>query len=154
MTSAARLFRTLACAGLLIGRLAAEAPTDVDPDALYRERENLSSARRAADLWAERSTIDFEAAWKLTRACYWLGTRQVGEERRRALQRGVNAGESAIRLAGDRPEGHFWLAANMGRLAESFGVVQALKYRGRIKEEIERVLSIDPAWLEIGRAHV
>ena len=147
MTSAARLFRTLACAGLLIGPLTAEAPTDVDPDALYRERENLSSARRAADLWAQRSTIDFEAAWKLTRACYWLGTRQVGEERRRALQRGVNAGESAIRLAGDRPEGHFWLAANMGRLAESFGVVQALKYRGRIKEEIERVLSIDPAWL-------
>src|SRR5207244_2201475 len=43
-------------------------------------------------------------------------------------------------------EGHFWLAANMGALAESFGLMQALKYRGRIKDELERVNAIDPAW--------
>lgn len=43
----------------------------------------------------------------------------------------MNAGESAIRLASDRREGRFWLAANMGRLAESFGIVQA---EGRTEE--------------------
>jgi hypothetical protein len=56
------------------------------------------------------------------------------------------AGESAVRLENDRPEGHFWLAADMGRLAESFGLRSALKYRGRIKDELERVLLINPAW--------
>jgi hypothetical protein len=34
----------------------------------------------------------------------------------------------------------------MGRLAESFGLMSALKYRGRIKDELERVLLINPAW--------
>jgi hypothetical protein len=34
----------------------------------------------------------------------------------------------------------------MGALAESFGLSQGLKYRGRIKDELERVLAIDPAW--------
>jgi hypothetical protein len=58
----------------------------------------------------------------------------------------VNAGETATRLASTRPEGHFWLAANMGRLAESFGLMQALKYRGRIKDELEKVLAVDPSW--------
>jgi tetratricopeptide (TPR) repeat protein len=145
VNSPIRLFRALVFAGLIVGPLG-QTRTNVDPDELYRQREALSSAARAADLWAQRSIIDFEAAWKLARACYWLGTRQAEQNRRSSLERGVNAGESAIRLASDRPEGHFWLAANMGRLAESFGIVQALKYHGRIKDELERVLLIDPAW--------
>ena len=38
------------------------------------------------------------------------------------LERGITAGEAAIRLGPDRPEGHYWLAADMGALAESFGL--------------------------------
>jgi tetratricopeptide (TPR) repeat protein len=141
-----RLFLAVALASSIVGELAAQTRADLDPDELYRQREHLASAARAADLWAARSATDFEAAWKLARACYWLGTHQPEETRRGALERGTNAGETAIRLADDRPEGHFWLAANMGRLAESYGLVQALKYRGRIRDELERVLTIDAAW--------
>ena len=141
-----RLFRAVALASSVLGGLAAQTRTDVDPDELYRQREQLASAARAADLWAARSSTDFEAAWKLARACYWLGTHLPEENRRAALERGTSAGEIAIRLADVRPEGHFWLAANMGRLAESYGLVQALKYRGRIRDELERVLTIDSAW--------
>jgi hypothetical protein len=140
------LIRALRCAGLIVGALTAQIRTTVDPDELYRQREDLSSAARAADLWEQRSSIDVEAAWKLARACYWLGTHQADQNGRRALERGVGAGESAIRLASNRAEGHFWLAANMGRLAESFGIVQALRYRGRIREELERVRLIDSTW--------
>lgn len=43
------------------------------------------------------------------------------------------------------PEGHFWLAANMGTLAESFGLRAGLRYRGAVKRELEMVLSIDPS---------
>ena len=66
--------------------------------------------------------------------------------RRTALERGVVAGDDAIRLDSNQPEGHFWLAADMGELAESFGLLPALRYRGRIKDELERVRAIDPAW--------
>ena len=130
----------------MVGRLTAQSGSSGDPDELYRRRENLASAARAADLWAQRSTTDFGAAWKLARACYWLGTHEPEQNRRGTLERGVRAGENAIRLASKRPEGHFWLAANMGRLAESFGILQGLKYRGPIKDELERVLKTDPAW--------
>jgi len=122
------------------------APAPDDPDALYRDRENPASAERAADLWATRADTDFESAWKLARACYWLGTHGPKDARRDALERGVKAGESAVRLAPDRPDGHFWLAADMGALAESFGLRQGLKYRGRIKSELERVIAIAPGW--------
>jgi hypothetical protein len=119
-----------------------------DPDALYRQRADLAQAARAADLWVARAAggTDFEAAWKLARACYWIGTHGASDGRRRALERGVAAGEQAARLEPTRPEGHFWQAANMGALAESFGMMQGLRYRGRIKASLERVLAIDPAW--------
>jgi tetratricopeptide (TPR) repeat protein len=124
---------------------AAPANAD-DPDQLYRRRDDLASAMRAADLWETHSTADFEAAWKLSRICYWLGTHAPQPARRKALERGINAGETAIRLAFNLPEGHFWLAANMGALADSFGIMAGLKYRGRIKSELERVLAINPGW--------
>lgn len=119
-----------------------------DPDALYREREHLPAARQSRDLWQSRLArgADFEAAWKLARVCYWLGTHLPERERRAALDRGVTAGLQAAALSPTRPEGHFWMAANMGALAESFGLMQGLKYRGRIKDALERVLALDRGW--------
>jgi tetratricopeptide (TPR) repeat protein len=117
---------------------------DLTPDELYRRRDTAGNAQRAADIWAARS--GFEASWKLARTCYWLGTRGPEAGRRAALDRGVKAGEQAIALDATRPEGHFWTAANMGRLAESHGLMQGLKYRGRVKAELERVVALDRAW--------
>ncbi len=135
------------------------APDQTAPDArrenaddLYRQREDLPSARRAADIWTQTSSSDYESAWKLARASYWLGGHEPEGDRRAALERGVTAGESAIKLSPDRPEGHYWLAADMGMLAEAFGMSQGMKYRSRIKSELERVLAIDPVWEQASAA--
>ena len=56
------------------------------------------------------------------------------------------AGQTAATLEANRPEGHFWAAANMGALAESYGLRQGIKYRGPIKDALETVLKIDPAF--------
>jgi hypothetical protein len=119
-----------------------------DPDELYKQRENMASATRAADLYAERAASgqDFEASWKLARVSYWIGMHGADADRRKSLDRGVKAGEQAAALEPAKPEGHFWMAANMGRLAESYGLSQGLKYRGRVKDELERVLAIDEGW--------
>ena len=106
-------------------------------------------AARAADAWAARlaaSPSDFEAAWKLSRARYYIGTNGAVAGRRAALDAGMEAARKAIALQGSRPEGHFWLAANMGALAESFGMSQGLKYRKAIKAELEEVLRLDAAY--------
>jgi tetratricopeptide (TPR) repeat protein len=122
-----------------------------DPDALYAQRDNLASARAAEHIWADRLTRDpkdFESAWKLARARYWLGGHAPEQERKSLFEGGIAAGRSAIALAPNKPEGHFWVAANMGALAESFGARQGLKYRGDIKNELETVLRLDPAFQE------
>ena len=109
----------------------------------------LQSAREAADIWQSRlqqNAKDFESAWKLARARYWLGGHAPDDQRRAFLDQGIAAARAAIALEPEKPEGHFWLAANMGALAESFGVRRGLKYRGDIKSELLTVLRLDPAF--------
>jgi len=65
---------------------------------------------------------------------------------RAVYEDGIAAGRAAVAAEPNRPEGHFWIAANMGAMAESFGLRQGIKYRGAIKEELEAVLRIDPAF--------
>jgi len=123
-----------------------------DPDALYKDRETLASARRATDIWAVRlqaNPKDFDSAWKLAQGRYWLGTNGLPEpERKGALESGIAAARAAIALNAARPEGHFWLAANMGALAESFGIRQGIKYRGQIRDALETTLKLNPAFLD------
>jgi hypothetical protein len=130
--------------------VAAQSPAPGgDPEALYRDRANLASARRTAEIWDARLKTEpsnFEAAWKLARVMYWLGTHDTESARRSDLERGVEAGRTASVLDPKRPEGFFWMAADMGALAESFGLRQGLKYRGDIKDALETVLSLDPAF--------
>lgn len=151
-------------------RIALQVPAD-DADALYQDREKLASARKAADIWASRLKADpkdFESAWKLSKARYWLGTNGLpegdpstprsgslgpaagrsGQERKAALEAGIAAARAAIAVSASRPEGHFWLAANMGALAESFGLRQGIRYRGQIKDALLTTLKIDPAFLQ------
>jgi tetratricopeptide (TPR) repeat protein len=120
-----------------------------DPDALYAAREDLASARQAAAIWAERlarDPRDFESAWKLARARYWMGGHAPDDERKTLLEDGISAGRAAAAISPNRPEGHFWIAANMGALAESFGLRQGLKYRGAIRDALLIVLKLDPAF--------
>ena len=143
------------------GSIAAVAAADGPPsrlqrfgeaDALYADRANLASARRAAEIWRPASAGSgpdaFEASWKLARADYWLGGHVPQSESRAIYEEGIAAGKRAIALQGNRPEGHFWVAANMGAMAESFGLRQGIKYRKPVKEALETVLRLDPAFMQ------
>jgi tetratricopeptide (TPR) repeat protein len=140
--TAGRLARLGATPGFHHGLLAAQSP-----DALYADRANVDSARRAAVLWSAALAADgrnIDAAWKLARADYWLGGHAPDAERRGFLEDGIAAARKAVAIDANRPEGHFWIAANMGALAESFGLRAGLKYRKPIRQELETVLRLDP----------
>lgn len=125
----------------------------VDPDRLYEAREDVTSALAAADAWSARLASDatnYEAAWKLARGAYWLGSHVPAGERRKHYERGLEAGRRAVALEPARPEGRFWMAATMGAMAESFGLRAGIRYRGPVKREFEAVLKIDPAYSDGG----
>ncbi len=141
----------LACIVLLSGVLAIRPSTAAQqtPDALYADRESLESAMLAAEAWERRledDPLDFDAAWKLSRARYWLGGHVTRADRTSQYEAGIAVARRAALMESARPEGHFWMAANMGALAESSGLRAGLRYRGDIKERLETVLSLDPGY--------
>jgi len=149
MMSCIFVFYLLLFGGPALAPVSAHQAAVSDPDALYASRDDLAKARAAAATWDDRlqkKPKDFDAAWKLARARYWLGGRAPEAERKGFLEGGIAAGRSAVAIEPNRPEGHFWIAANMGALAESFGMRQGLKYRGDIKDELLTVLKLDPGF--------
>jgi tetratricopeptide (TPR) repeat protein len=136
---------------LYICAAGAQATDALEADRLYADRANLASAQRVADIWStilSREPRSFEAAWKIARVDYWLGGHGTESERRAHLEAGIIAGRKASEIEPKKPEGHFWTAADMGALAESFGRRQGLKYRKPIKEALETVLRLDPAFMD------
>lgn len=124
-----------------------------EADAAYAARESPDRVQRAVDIWttrADASPPDIEAMWKLARARYWLGTNGPGDAstKKQHLEAGVAMARRLITHAPARPEGHFWLAANMGALAEAHGLRAGIRYRGAIKDALETVLAIDPGYLQ------
>ena len=141
----------LVAALLLIATAAYPQESTPDPDRLYADRQRLPSALEAVMIWEARlakDPRDFESAWKLARGCYWLGGHVPEDERRKQLERGIDAAMTAVALQPNRPEGHFWLAADMGAMAEGFGLRQGIKYRSPIRQELETVLMIDAGYLQ------
>lgn len=129
---------------------ASTAWATADPDALYSGRADIVKAKQAAEIWSRRSADgkDYDAAWKLARAAYYLGTQGPKNEQDYQLDRGVAAGRQAATLDPKQPEGHFWYAANMGERAQRGSLFTGLKYKSTIKTELESVIAIQAGWLD------
>jgi tetratricopeptide (TPR) repeat protein len=129
--------------------MAVPAASD-EADRLYARRTDLASARRAIEMWTallRTNPADYDASWKIARADYWVGRHVAEKEQLDILEEGIAHGRRAASLAPPRPEGHFWLAANMGAAAE-LSQRAGFRYRKAIKEELETVLRLDPAFLQ------
>jgi len=137
---------------VLAALLSPLAAAGQDADALYANRAHLSDAERAASIWQsrlDRNAADFEAAWKRARAGYWIGGHEKDQAAKdQAYELAMAAARAAIAARPNSPEGHFWLAANMGGYAEDHGIRGGLKYRGAIRESLEKTLALDPGFLQ------
>src|SRR5260221_14023857 len=75
-----------------IPALIAQSP---EAERLFANRGNLASARRAAEIWSSALAGDprnFDAAWRLARADYWLGGHGPEAERRGYFHTRLEAG--------------------------------------------------------------
>jgi tetratricopeptide (TPR) repeat protein len=125
-----------------------QAASRTEADALFLKREDPAAARQAAELWTgilRSNPRDFEAAWKLARAGYWLGDHAPEAQRGRQYEMGMEAAWAAIAVEPRRPEGYFWLGSNMGGRAE-VSTLAAIRYRKPIREQFEKVIELEPGF--------
>jgi tetratricopeptide (TPR) repeat protein len=149
--------------GIDHGDAAAAAASIAEADELYEGREDMQKARVAVTTLRQARTADYgnyEAAWKLARAAFYVGDHtDVDSERDDMFREGTDAGKAAVQLQPNMPEGHFWLGANYGGAAAHSTIANLSSFRD-IKGEMEAVLRLDEsfqgysAYLALGRLYL
>jgi len=134
-----------------------------EAEPLYDARADMARARVAVAALRQGRAADYgnyEVAWKLARAAYYVGDHTDNDDERDDMFReGVNSGMAAVKLQPDKPEGHFWLGANYGGTA-AHSTLAGLASVQDIKREMEAVLKIDEgfqagsAYLGLGRLYL
>ena len=115
-------------------------------DRLFSYGENAASDREALAVLEEAvksSPNDFNILWRAARAAYHAGNDD----------KAISFAQSAIRADSSKPDGHFWLAAGYGGIAEKRGMFNALTLLGKIRSGMETVIRISPGY-EHGNAYL
>ena len=119
-------------------------------DALFREREDLAKLREAVkqlDAVRNPDARNYEVEWKFAKYNFFLGKHAIDEkEKEKAFEDGKTAGRIASRMEPNKPDGFFWFAANLGELSKLSPVTVGIKSVDDIKEAMNKVIEIDPAY--------
>ncbi|HEX8140126.1 MAG TPA: tetratricopeptide repeat protein [Pyrinomonadaceae bacterium] len=118
-------------------------------DKLYAQREDLARLREGLALLRRARTADpnnYDVAWRIAQFDYYLGAHTTErEERDKAFEEGIEAGKRAVALQDNRPEGHFWLGANHGGVAQT-SLLGGLAEIDDIREQMQAVLKVDEGY--------
>lgn len=124
-------------------------------DSLLAQARYLYENRHLADSYFEQSKEQLEkillldqsneeALWRLAEIYFCLGNQtNTKSEKTRYFERGKALAETLINFNDKNPWGHFWFAANYGKLCEQKGIFQALSGIEKVKAELNRVLELD-----------
>ena len=119
-------------------------------DQLYAERADVTKAKAALAKLEEALGAKedaFSVYWRMSRLSYWIGDHTPDNGAKKLIfQQGIEYAKKAIEIGPDKVEGHFWLGVNYGVYGEAKGVLKSLSLVKPIKEEMRRVLAIDPAY--------
>jgi tetratricopeptide (TPR) repeat protein len=120
-----------------------------EAETFYDGREDLSKARAAVAALRQAQTADYgnyEAAWKLARASFYVAEHtDVDSEREEMYREGIDSGKTAVQLQPNKPDGHFWLGANYGGSAAHSTLANLSSFQD-IKGELETVLKLDESY--------
>lgn len=126
-------------------------------DELYARRGEPDRVREAVALLRRARTYDersYDALWRLAKFSHHLGeTLTDAGARDAAYSEGVAAGHAAVQLESERPEGHYWLGANLAGRTELQGVIGGLAAVGDVRREMEAVIRADEGF-ERGGAYM
>jgi tetratricopeptide (TPR) repeat protein len=119
-----------------------------ESESLFKQREDLEKLRLAIKSLAavrDPDNRNYQVEWTFAKYNYFLGKYSKSEEEgEKALEAGRDAGKIASRVDPQKPDGHFWYAANLGELAKRSPITVGLTSVDDIKASMSKVIELQP----------
>lgn len=119
-----------------------------DSDNLFKQRDDLNKLRAAIKTIAtvrDPDNRNYQVEWTFAKYNYFLGKFSPNEDEAEAsLEQGRDAGKIASRVDPQKPDGHFWYAANLGELSKRSPITVGLAAVDDIKEAMNKVIELQP----------
>lgn len=115
---------------------------------LARNRTDMALYREAIQCYEQSFAAAplEDTAVLLGKSYYWLGSHSAEDVQTALFQKGIDWSKKAIELNSKSAGGYFWLGVNNGKYGESRGILKSLFLVGPIKEAMQQVIAIDPAY--------
>lgn len=140
---------------LVFGRASLASPAGLaqlmaQAEADYQSRSDLARAAMAVDKYRRIIKLnpdDEKASLRLLRLLIWLGACKEDldlDEAQEYYQQAITEGERAVKRFPGRPGPHYWLGVAYGLRANCSGPVTGLSLVDPIKDQMQRLMEIDP----------
>ncbi len=128
--------------------LVAEAKSEAEK--LFAQRDDLAKLREAIAIIGKArnpDNRDYEVEWRFARYNYFLGRHTNDEKEAEAV---FNTGKDAAKIASNmepqKPDGHFWFAANLGEICKKSPITVGLRSVGDVQESMKKVIELQPSY--------
>ena len=123
-------------------------------DQLYQEMKDLDTAKEAEKLYIQSLGLTdnkYDVYWRLSRIMYYIGEHTESKKEKKGIfARGVYYAEKAVELEPEKPDGHYWLGVNHGKVGETRGVLKSLALVKPIKNAMNKVIELERTYEEGG----
>ena len=123
-------------------------------DELFQQMADMETAQNALSLYrqaVDKLENDYEAFWRISRMMYYVGTHTAEKKEQKSIfSQGVYFAERAVDLEPERPDGHYWLGVNNGKVGEVRGVLKSLFLVKPIKAAMNKVIELDRSYEDGG----
>jgi tetratricopeptide (TPR) repeat protein len=126
----------------------------VQADQLCSEMKDMSTAKEAEALYLKSQGLTnskYDVFWRMSRILYYIGEHTENKKERKGIfDRGVYYAEKAVELEPEKPDGHYWLGVNHGKVGETRGVLKSLSLVKPIKNAMNKVIDLERSYEDGG----
>jgi tetratricopeptide (TPR) repeat protein len=123
-------------------------------DKLCSEMRDMETAKEAESIYFKAmglSQNDYDVLWRLSRILFYIGEHTESKKEKKGIfARGVYYAEKAVVLEPEKPDGHYWLGVNHGKVGETRGVLKSLSLVKPIKNAMNKVIELEPSYEDGG----
>ena len=126
----------------------------VKADQLCGEMKDMETAKEAEELYHRSLGLTenkYGVYWRLSRILYYIGEHtEKKKEKKGIFARAVYYAEKAVEQEPEKPDGHYWLGVNHGKVGETRGVLKSLSLVKPIKNAMNKVIELDRSYEDGG----